>query len=232
MVLFQHLFWGLHVFFVWLQYRHPSNQYKIRLWLKVQAGIWPATCLESLHPTLLGSKRAVVNAHQEMFWGWSIFTEIKVESTDVKQAIGVAISQWLHSSMCFVSEGNNSHKNMYSETCIEQKFWGDQMAWLSMWNHMKVAYQLAFQTIPACFFFFLPSSSIFPPFMLFSYLVAPLPVLSFQEAKMFRCWCPYKIFKPLFLIHLKPLLATFSLYFCARNSWLFPITSNWKRSFL
>ena len=145
-------------FFVWLQYRHPSNQYKMRLWLKVQAGIWPVTCLESLHPTLLGSNRAVVNVHQEMFLGWSIFTEMKVESTDVKQAIGVAISQWLHSSMCFVSEGNNSHKNMYSEACIEQKFWGDQMAWLSMWNHMKVAYQLAFQTIPAFFFFsfFLP----------------------------------------------------------------------------
>ena len=118
-VIFQHLFWGLHVIFVWLQYRHPSNQYKMRLWLKVQAGIWPVTCLESLHPALLGSKRAEVNAHQEMFWGWSIFTEIKVESTDVKQAIGVAISQWLHSSMCFVSEGNNNHKNIYSETCIK-----------------------------------------------------------------------------------------------------------------
>ena len=145
-------------FFVWLQYRHPSNQYKMRLWLKVQAGIWPVTCLESLHPPLLGSNRAVVNVQQEMFWGWSIFTEMKVESTDVKQAIGVAISQWLHSSMCFVSEGNNSHKNMYSEACIEQKFWGDQMAWLSMWNHMKVAYQLAFQTICCMFFFsfFLP----------------------------------------------------------------------------
>ena len=40
----------------------------------------------------------------------------------------------------------------------------------------------------SCMFFFsfclLPSSSIFPPCMLFSYLVAPLPVLSFQEAKM------------------------------------------------
>ena len=40
----------------------------------------------------------------------------------------------------------------------------------------------------SCMFFFsfclLPSSFIFPPFMLFSYLVAPLPVLSFQEAKM------------------------------------------------
>ena len=110
---------GLHVIFVWLQYRHPSNQYKMRLWLKVQARIWPVTRLESLHPPLLGSKRAVVNAHQEMFWGWSIFTEIKVESTDVKQAIGVAISQWLHSSMCIVSEGNNNHKNIYIETCIK-----------------------------------------------------------------------------------------------------------------
>ena len=118
-ILLQHLFQGLHVIFVWLQYRHPSNQYKMRLWLKVQAGIWPVTRLESLRPPLLGSKRAVVNAHQEMFWGWSIFTEIKVESTDVKQAIGVAISQWLHSWMCFVSEGNNNHKNMYSETCIK-----------------------------------------------------------------------------------------------------------------
>ena len=120
----------------------------MRLWLKVQARIWPVTCLESLHPPLLGSKRAVVNAHQEMFWGWSILTEIKVESTDVKQAIGVAISQWLHSSMCFVSEGNNSHKNMYSETCIKQKFWGDQMAWLYRWNYMKVPFQLTFQRIP------------------------------------------------------------------------------------
>ena len=204
----------------------------MRLWLKVQARIWPATCLESLHPTLLGSNRAVVNAHQEMFLGWSIFTEMKVESTDVKQAIGVAISQWLHSSMCFVSEGNNSHKNMYSEACIEQKFlgWSDALI-----VHVK-SYESCISTrLPNnsyMFFFFLPSSSIFLPFMLFSYLVAPLPVLSFQEAKMFRCWCPYKIFKPLFLIHLKPLLATFSLYFCARNSWLFPITSNWKRSFL
>ena len=54
----------------------------------------------------------------------------------------------------------------------------------------------------SCFFSFclLPSSSIFPPFMVFSYLVASLPVLSFQEAKMFRSWCPYKIFQPLFLI--------------------------------
>ena len=86
----------------------------MRLWLKSQAGIWPVTPLESLHPPLLGSKRAVVNAHQEMFWGWSIFTEIKVERTDVKHAIGVAISQWLHSSMYFVSEGNNNHKNKYS----------------------------------------------------------------------------------------------------------------------
>ena len=67
-------------------------------------------------------------------------------------------------------------------------------------------------------FCLLPSSSIFPPFMLFSYLVAPLPVLSFQEAKMFRSWCPYKIFQPLLLIHLNSFLSTFSLYFCARNS--------------
>ena len=75
------------------------------------------------------------------------------------------------------------------------------MAWLSMWNYMKVAFQLNFQTIPVFFSFcLLPSSSIFPPFMLFSYLVASLPVLSFQEAKMFRSWCPYKIFQPLFLI--------------------------------
>ena len=193
----------------------------MRLWLKVLAGIWLVTRLESLHPPLLGSKRAVVNAHQEMFWGWSILTEIKVESTDVKQAIGVAISQWLHSSMCFVSEGNNSHKNMYSETCIKQKFWGDQMAWLYRWNYMKVPFQLTFQRIPSCFFFlsaFRLPLPFFPPFMLFSYLVAPLPVLSFQEAKMFRSWCPYKIFQPLFLIHLKPLLATFSLYFCSRKS--------------
>ena len=98
----------LHVIFVWLQYRHPSNQYRMRCWLKVQAGIWPVGRLESLHPPSLGSKRAVVNAHQEMYWGWPVFTEIKVESTDVKLAIGVAISQWLHSSMCFVSEGNNN----------------------------------------------------------------------------------------------------------------------------
>ena len=49
-------------------------------------------------------------------------------------------------------------------------------------------------------FCLLPSSSIFPPFLLFSYLVAPLPVLPFQEAKMFRSWCPYKIFQALFLI--------------------------------
>ena len=191
----------------------------MRLWLKVQARIWPATCLESLHPPLLGSKRAVVNAHQEMFWGWLIFTEIKVESTDVKQAIGVAISQWLHSSMCFVSEGNNSHKNMYSETCIKQNFWGDQMAWLYRWNYMKVPFQLTFQTTPACYYFsfFLPLP--FSPIYTFVFLCSrPLPVLSFQEAKMFRSWCPYKIFQPLFLIHLKPLLATFSSYFCARNS--------------
>ena len=60
--------------------------------------------------------------------------------------------------------------------------------------------------------------SFFPHLSFFSYLVAPLPVLSFQEAKMFRSWCPYKIFQPLFLIHLKPLLATFSLYFCSRKS--------------
>ena len=73
--------------------------------------------------------------------------------------------------------------------------------------------------------------SFFPPFILFSYLVAPLPVLSFQEAKMFRPWSPYKIYKPMFL-HLKLLLSTFSLYFCARNSWLFTIFSNRKRSFL
>ena len=55
------------------------------------------------------------------------------------------------------------------------------------------------------FFFCLLSAFLFhfPPFMLFSYLVAPLLVLSFEEAKifkMFRCWCPYKIFQPLFLI--------------------------------
>ena len=79
--------------------------------------------------------------------------------------------------------------------------------------------------------FLLPSSSIFPHLCFFSYLVAPLPVLSFQEAKMFRPWSPYKIYKPMFL-HLKLLLSTFSLYFCARNSWLFTIFSNRKRSFL
>ena len=91
----------------------------MRLWFKVQAEIWPVTSMESLHPPLLGSKRAVVNAQKEMFWGWLILTEIKVESTDVKQAIGVAISQWLHSSMYFVSEGNNNDKNKYNETCIK-----------------------------------------------------------------------------------------------------------------
>ena len=162
----------------------------MRLWLKVQARIWPATCLESLHQPLLGSKRAVVNAHQEMFWGWSIFTEIKVESTDVKQAIGVAISQWLHSSMCFVSEGNNSHKNMYSETCIKQKFWGDQMAWLYRWKYIKVPFQLTFQTIPSCFFFSFclpPSSSIFSPiyaFFLFSRPLARLVISGGQNVSL------------------------------------------------
>ena len=32
-----------------------------------------------------------------------------------------------------------------------QKTWGDQMAWLSMWNDMKVAFQLTVQTIPVLF---------------------------------------------------------------------------------
>ena len=264
----------------------------MRLWLKVQAGIWPAPCLESLHPTLRGSKSAVVNAHQEMFWGWSIFTEIKVESTDVKQAIGVAISQWLHSSMCFVSEGNNSHKNMYSETCIKlfsliksfpvffhslnlaisicnfhvcrkislrtadifpvvRRERSDDRKYVcspqptERWNRAEynsyvidkklgvirwpdcpceIIWKLHFSSPSKQFlyvlFFFLPSvfPFLFSSFILFSYLVAPLSVLSFQAAEMFRSWSPYKIFKPLFLIHMKPLLSTFSLYFSQRNS--------------
>ena len=72
----------------------------------------------------------------------------------------------------------------------------------------------------SCMFFSscLPSSSFFFPHLsFFSYLVAPLSVLSFQEAKTFRSWSPYKIFKPLFLIHLKPLLSTFSLYFLCKD---------------
>ena len=76
---------------------------------------------------------------------------------------------------------------------------------------MKVAFQLTVQTIPVCFFFcLLPSSSFLSPFMLFSYLAAPLPVLSFQEAKMFRCWCPYNIFQPLILI--APLIDVFFVF--------------------
>ena len=53
-------------------------------------------------------------------------------------------------------------------------------------------------------FCLLSSSFLFPHLSFFSYLVAPLSVLSFQEAKMFRSSCPYKIFKPLFLTHLNP----------------------------
>ena len=80
---------------------------------------------------------------------------------------------------------------------------------------MKVAFQLTVQTIPVCFFFcLLPSSSILSPFMLFSYLVAPLPVVSFQEAKMFRCWCPYKIFQPLILI--APLIDVSFVFLCKK----------------
>ena len=80
------------------------------------------------------------------------------------------------------------------------------------------------------FFFCLLSAFLFhfPRFMLFSYLVAPLPLLSFQEAKifkMFRYWCPYKIFQPLFLIHLKPLLSTFSLYSCIFSLYFFVFLS-------
>ena len=99
----------------------------------------------------------------------------------------------------------------------------------------EIIWKLHFSSLSKQFlyvsFCLLPSSFFFPPFILFSYLVAPLPVLSFQEAKMFRPWSPYKIYKPMFL-HLKLLLSTFSLYFCARNSWLFTIISNRKRSFL
>ena len=55
-----------------------------------------------------------------------------------------------------------------------------------MWNYMKVAFQLTFQTIPACFFFFLPSAFLFhfSPIYAFFLFSRPLPVLSFQEVKM------------------------------------------------
>ena len=103
---------------------------------------------------------------------------------------------------------------------IMRKWYATNLGWsdglIVHWNYMKVAFQLTVQTIPLCFFsflFLLPSFIIF-----FPYLVSPLPVLSFQEAKMFRCWCPYKISKPLFLIRLKLLSPTFSLYLCQRNS--------------
>ena len=108
-------------------------------------------------------------------------------------------------------------KPVWIRTCVcdMQKTWGDQMAWLAMWNYMKVAFQLTVQTIPVCFFFcLLPSSSFLSPFMLFSYLVAPLPVLLFQEAKMFRCWCPYNIFQPLILI--APLIDVFFVFLCKK----------------
>ena len=189
----------------------------MRLWLKVQARIWPATCLESLHPPLLGSKRAVVNAHQEMFWGWSIFTEIKVESTDVKQAIGVAISQWLHSSMCFVSEGNNSHKNMYSETCIKQNFWGDQMAWLYRWNYMKVPFQLTFQTIPACYYFsfFLPLP--FSPIYAFFLCSRPLARLVISGGQNVSLLMSLQNFPAIVLNTLKAPLSDFFFVFLCKK---------------
>ena len=68
----------------------------------------------------------------------------------------------------------------------------------------------------SCLFFFclLPSSSFLSSFMLFSYLVSPLPVLSFQEAKMFRSWCPCKIFQPLILI--APLIDVFFVFLCKK----------------
>ena len=70
-----------------------------------------------------------------------------------------------------------------------QKTWGDQVAWLSMWNYMKVAFQPTFQTISVCFFFFLPSAFIFHfspiyAFFLFSRPLARLVISGGQNVSL------------------------------------------------
>ena len=73
---------------------------------------------------------------------------------------------------------------------------------------------LSKQFLYVFFFCLVPSSSSLSPFILLSYLVAPLPVLSFQEAKMFRSWCPYKIFQP--LISIAPFIDVFFVFLCKK----------------
>ena len=77
----------------------------------------------------------------------------------------------------------------------------------------EIIWELHFNSLSKQFlhvFFFLPPAFLFLSFPIYAFFFFSRPLA--RLVKMFRCWCPYKIFQPLILI--APLIDVFFVFLC------------------